>query len=451
MPFHWNKIAQKGVKKMRIVLSYFLMFLGLLLVMPAYPQTAGSLSLTIEEAVKLVLEHNYSLSEAEDAIAIFTARADESRSGFFPNMRMDLAYNRIGPVSEMEVPPFGSFKLYPANNYDFHAGVRQLLFDFKRTAEAVNLARSQIDTAVDRWDLIKRDLEYQTVQLFYGILFLQENIRVQEEHIKILNEHLETTKRKVQSGTATDLEVLNTQVRVAVVQNQKNDLENILEKQVILLHKLAGIDEKTELQFNGEFSHQPIPLGSEELVNSALTTRLEWRAVHNQIKVAEAQQQLASLHDKPSVNLNLLFGTKNGYMPNLNRLKLNFIAAIQADIPIFDGNLTSAMKAEASANLKAIQDRGKEIEDIIKSEVLQAISDIRTAELNLKLVEINIQQAKKALEYAKMRYEAGTITNLDLFDVEEAHSEAEFMRSQALYKFMLSKLALQRAVGKKLI
>jgi outer membrane protein len=61
--------------------------------------------------------------------------------------------------------------------------------------------------------------------------------------------------------------------------------------------------------------------------------------------------------------------------------------------------------------------------------------------------EVNILQAEKALEFARVRYEAGTITNLDLLDTEEAHSEAQFVRLQALYKFVVSRLALNRAVG----
>ena len=69
----------------------------------------------------------------------------------------------------------------------------------------------------------------------------------------------------------------------------------------------------------------------------------------------------------------------------------------------------------------------------------------------LKAVEINIEQAQKAMAFARARYEAGTITNLDMLDTEDALAEAEFAKLRALYQFVLSKLTLQRAVGDALV
>jgi outer membrane protein TolC len=39
------------------------------------------------------------------------------------------------------------------------------------------------------------------------------------------------------------------------------------------------------------------------------------------------------------------------------------------------------------------------------------------------------------------------VTNLDLLDTEDAYAQAELLRLQALFQFVLSKLTLQRAVG----
>lgn len=435
---------------MKIFVYGVLIPLYLSLTIPAYPQAASFDLLTVEDAVKLVLERNHSLQEAEHAIALFNARVEQNRSGFLPGIRANLSYSRIGPVTEIEIPEMGTFKLYPANNYDLHAGLRQLIYDSKRTEESVNLSRSQVEGAVDRWELLKRDLEFQTVQLFYSILFLQENIRVQADYVQVLNDHLLITQKKVDIGTATELDALNIQVRVVSAQNQKLDLENSLEKQVIALCRLIGIEEKTSLKLRGEFAYQPLRIEPDELVQNAWQKRLEARAVQNLIQSANIQYSLAGLLNRPSVSLNLLVGVKNGYLPNLNESRLNFVAAVQADIPIFDGHLSRSMKAEATANLKTIEDRNKELLEMIRAEVLQAISDVKTSEQKLHSVEINIQQAKKALDFAKTRYEAGTITNLDLLDTEQTYSEAEFIKLQALYKFVLSKLTLQRAVGNKL-
>jgi outer membrane protein len=431
---------------MRITISWALFFF-LSLTVQAHPQDAAFESLTLEDAIKLVLERNPSLQEAADAVAIFKARVEQNRSGSLPGARADVSYSRIGPVPAFTIPDFGSFQLFPANNYDLHAGVYQLIYDGKRTEDSVNLSRSQVDTAVDRWDLLKRDLTFQTAQLFYLILYLQEDLRVQDEHVQVLNDHLLTAQKKLSAGTATELDVLNTQVRLVSAQNLRLDLENSLEKQMITLRRLSGLEEKAELKLQGDFTYQALAVEPAEMIRQALEKRLEARAIQNLMTSAQIQFRLAGRHDKPSISLNFLFGVKNGYVPDINKMKLNFAAAVQADLPIFDGHLTRALRAEATANIKTIEDRNRDLEQMIRSEVLQAVSDVEASMQKVQSAEINILQAEKALEFARVRYEAGTITNLDLLDTEEAHSEAQFVRLQALYRFVVSRLALNRAAG----
>lgn len=413
-------------------------------------RAAQSDVLTLEDVLKIVLVHNSSLREAEDTIAAFKARVEEAKSALLPHAFGSASYTRLGPVPEIAIPGFGTFSLYPENNYDLHAGLRQLLFDFGRVRESVSLSRSQTEIADDRRELLRRDLEFQTAQLFYAVLFLQEDLRVQTDHIRILNDHLQLAQKKVATGTATELDTLNTQVRVVSAENMKLDLENALEKQVILLRRLMGSEERAPLTLRGEFKREPLSLDADSLVRTALQTRLEARAMQNQTQALRIQSQLADLSDRPTFNLDVLFGTKNGYFPNLNTMRLNYVAAVQADIPLFNGNLTRWMKAEAASNLKAAEDKTKDLEEMIRSEVLQAVADVGTSEQKLRSVEVNITQAQKALEYARTRYEAGTATNLDLLDTEDARSEAEFIRVRALYQFALSRLSLDRAVGNKI-
>jgi outer membrane protein len=421
------------------------------LALHGYAQADKPGALTVQETVQKVLARNSTLKEAEDAVAVIKARVDQLKSGLLPNVRGDASYSRIGPVEEFTFPGFGTFQLFPANNYDFHAGVRQLLYDGKRTKESIALAEAQVESAVDRWDLLKRDLTFQTVQLCDSILFLRESLKVQSDHVKALSDHLEIAHKKVAAGTATELEVLNTQVRVAAAQNQVVDLQNMVEKQTLGLQQLMKLGDQTPPELSGEFRYQPMSLDADELIRAALRQRPETRSFRNFMKSAEIEVRLASLTHLPVISANVLVGAKNGYIPNLNTVKLNFVAAVSASVPVFDGHLGRAQKMQAAANLKTIEDRNEEREEMIKIEVRQAISDVRASDRKLKAVEINIEQAQKAMAYARARYEAGTVTNLDLLDTEDAQTEAEFAKLRALYQFVLSQVTLQRAVGNPLV
>jgi len=411
------------------------------------PGREAPVVLTLEEAVTRVLARNPSLKEAQDTIAVFEAQVSQARSRLLPGVRGDLSYSRISPLQEITIPGFGTFQLYPADNYDVSAGVRQLVYDFDRTRKSVELAQSRVTGAADQWTILRRNLQFETARLFYSVLFLQDNIRVQRENLEVLDDHLAVARKKLEAGTATELEVLNTQVRIVAARDQVIDLENALETRVVVLRRLLGFSEQAPLVFQGEFAYQPPALEAEALVREAWEKRPENEAVRNQMRTAEIQARLARLFDRPSLSLNLMAGFKNGFIPNLNTWKFNYVAAVQADVPIFDGNLGRAKQAEAEANVKTIQDRTKDVADMIRAEVLQALADVKASREKLETVDVNVQRAGKALDYAKASYEAGTVTNLDLLDTEEARAQAELVRIRARYRLVLSGLALARAVG----
>lgn len=420
---------------------------GLLSSVRAGAQTPQPRALTLEEAVRTVLARNHSLKEAEDTVAVFEARVGQSRSRLLPQVRADLGYARLGPTEEIAIPGLGVYQLIAANNYDLHAGVSQLVYDFNRTKESVNLSQSQVSSASDRWEILRRDLAFQTSQLFCSIIFLQDNIRVQTETIRTLDDHLAVARKKLEAGTATELEVLNTQVRLVTAQSQVVDLKDAFAKQMLGLRRLMGIEDQTPLELRGEFAYEPQALDPEGLVREAGQKRPEMKSVQDMIRSADIQIRLAGLTDRPSLSVNASAGWKNGYLPNLDVWKLNYVAAVQADIPIFNGHLARSMKAEAEASLRTLQDRSRDIEGMVRMEVLQAAEDVKAAVQKLESVELNVVRAKKALEYARSRYQAGTVTNLDLLDTEDAYAQAELLRIQALFQFVLSKLMLQRAVG----
>jgi outer membrane protein len=435
------------MNKLRVCLA---LILGLRAAVALFPQQAPPRSITVEDAVRTVLERNHSLKEAEDAVAVFEARAAESRSRLLPQVRADLGYTRLGPTEEITIPGFGVYQLFPANNYDLHAGASQLVYDFNRTKEAVNLSQSQVTSAGDRWEILKRDLAFQTTQIFYSILLLQDSLRVQRETVKTLNDHLAVAGKKLEAGTATELDILNTQVRLTASQNQVVDLEDAREKQLLGLRRLLGFEDQAPLELRGGFKYEPTALDPEALVRQACQKRPEIKTVQDVIRTADIQVRLAGLADRPSLSVNFLAGWKNGYLPNLNFWKINYVAAVAANVPIFNGHLARSMRAEAEANIRTLEDREKDVEDMIRTEVLQAAADVKAAVEKLESVEVNVARAKKALDFARSSYEAGTVTNLDLLDTEDAYAQAELLRIQALYQFVLSRLALHRAVGEPL-
>ncbi len=412
----------------------------------AAAQTPFTGPLTVGDAIALVLARNPALVESSRSIDASRARAEQSRAGYLPTAEIEATYVLLAPVSVFDLPG-ESIKVFPFNNYDGHVGVHQTVFDFQKTSSQVTLADSRVTLAEDSREAVKRDLEVRTAETFYAILFLRRSIEVQNEQVKTLGEHLAITRKKAEAGTATQLDELTTQVRVAAAQNVKIGLENNLRTAEINLRRLAALPSDSPLDLRGEFAPASVPSNRDSLLAAALAGRIEARSAEDALASARAMEHAAGKNDAPSLGASVLYGVKNGYIPNLDVLRGNLVAAVDLRVPIFDGNRTSAMEEEATAALRAAESRKQEVGLMIQSDVDQAVSDLRAANDRVSVSQTNIEQADLAAANARLRYDAGSISNLDLLDAVTAVAQARLTNLQALYDIVSGTIRLRRATG----
>ncbi len=408
----------------------------------AHPATP----LTVGDAVALVLSRNPALAESAHAIEASRARAGLSRSGYLPTAEVEATYVFLAPVSVFDLPG-ESIKVFPYNNYDGHVGVRQTIYDFQRTSSQAGLADSRVTLAEDSREAVKRDLAVRAAETFYAILFLRRSIEVQQEQVRTLGEHLAITHRKAEAGTATQLDELTTQVRVAAAQNVKIGLDNSLRSAEIALRGLAALASNSPLDLRGDFTIAGPPPDRDSLLNSALAGRIEARTANDALASARALERAAGASDAPSLSASLAYGVKNGYIPNLDVLRGNVVGALSLRVPIFDGNRTGSMEEEATAAMRQAESRKLEVALMIQAEVDQAISDIRAANERISVSQTNISQADLAAANARLRYDAGSISNIDLLDAETAVAQARLTNLQALYDIVTGTIRLHRATG----
>jgi outer membrane protein len=407
-------------------------------------------TLTVEQAVQRVIQNHPAVVQANQDVYASEARVLQAETAKLPNAGLDVLYTRIGPVPQLYFPGLGDFKLYPENNYDAHIGGGYTVYDFGKANAAINATQSRVQSARDAVAITKSGLAYQTIRTFYAILFLEKSIHVTDEQIDALNQHLLTTQKKVESGTATSFDVLTTQVRVAAAQNQKVELENALHQQQIVLHQLLGIPAEQQVQLRGEFVMTPVSLNTDSLTQQAFTQREELKLARDAEQSAELQYKAVSFSAMPSLQANLAYGVKNGYIPNLDVLRGNWVAGVQLQVPIYEGSRTDHQEEEAHANILAEQAHVTDTERQVRSDVERAVSDIRAALNKLQISNLQVEQAKEAVSIARKRYETGSVTNLDLLDAETAESAAQLGSVQSLYNYVLSVYELKRATGEEL-
>lgn len=414
---------------------------------PARAQTTPSDTLTVEAVVHAVLAVHPAVQQAEEGVTASEARVLGAASAYYPEVDALGRYTRVGPTPSIDIGGGETFHLFPVNSYVANLGLRQTVYDFGRRSTSTALAKARVEGASEALDLTEMTLAYGTIRTFYSILYLEESLRIQRENVATFGEHLDAVRRKVEAGTATEFEVLTTQVRMARAQNLAVEIANQLEQQRLALWELLGISADSAPALVGELEVTPTDLDRAARVMAALAQRPEVRLARTAESGANLSRRLAALGNRPTVSLEVSGGWKNGYVPDLNTMTANFTAGVALDVPLFDGFRTRSEVAASEAELRGAEERTREVERHVTTEVEQAIADVRASEEKIGTAELQVRQAERALAMAQTRYTAGVITNLERLDVQTALAEARLQETRARLDFVLSRYALDRASG----
>ena len=403
-------------------------------------------ALTLDEALRMTREHNPKARQASEEVTAADAKVAESRSAWFPRISGKAGYRYIDPVSKIDMPT-GSMQFMPNNNYDARITAEMMIYDFGRTGSTVDLAKAGRNSATIMQDITLRDLSLATVQSFYSVLFLQEAVKVQQKEIAALQKNLDHMQKRYAEGAATRFDLLTTQVRLASAGNRKIDLESKLRNQEITLRRLCGLGEHAPLNLKGSFEIAAAGMDSDKLAASALDHRPEMMLARENLKAATSKKSLAVREFLPKVVGSASWGSTNGYVPDIEKMRTNVAAGVELQVPIFDGFRKSASLREAAAMKRSAEQARIDAEEMTRAEVQQSLNDLNSGREKIETTRLQVSQADLAAQHARIRYNNGLATTLDLLDAEAALAEAELANLQALYEYVLNAYSVRRASG----
>jgi outer membrane protein TolC len=411
-----------------------------------FAQPGKQNALTLDKAIQLTINNYPLIKQEQEKINAVDYKIEQQKSYYYPNIEGEASYSRIGPLPSFN---FGEEELIlaPANNYNLNVILNEEIYDFGKRGASVDLVNSYKQSASDNVDLVKSNLSYQTLMTFYSILFIEKSIAVKDTQIASLNAHLGETDKKIESGSATDYDALSTQVRISQAQSEKIELLNQQKQQQINLKQLLGVAQDTTLTIIGDFS-APSPISNiDSLINISFQKRSELKLAEDELNTSHLQEHVAGLGNAPSLNATLGYGIKNGYEPNLDALRGNWVAALSLKVPIFNGFLTKNQEGEAKVNSNVLVLNITTLKRNIISDVQEAASNLNSNLDKLNSTLTQVKFAEQTVQRAISRYDSGVGTNLDLLDAETSLAEARFFYLRDLYKSILSSYQLKKAVG----
>jgi outer membrane protein TolC len=407
-------------------------------------------SLRLKDIISLVVKNYPSVKSAEEALNNADARIGLAKTGYYPEVDITANFSNLGPVTKLTIPEMGTFQLYPDNNYSASVNYRQLVYDFGRTRQNIELENENKLIGEQALEQIKQKMSLYAVNNFYTLVFLQAAIKIKDEQLAALSKHLSYVEEMMATGSGTEYQILATKVKISTVESQKVDLIATLKSQQASLNSLIGNDQTINPVVKNELSVELPVIPSDSVLSYAFHNRDEVLINEKKTLLAELRYDLVKLQNKPVLSLMASGGAKNGYIPYLNKLTPNYVVGLGLRIPLFDGMKNKYNLSQAQSTVTSLSYESEFAKRNISNELYEAEAYMYAAEKKIGQFELQLAQALKAYSLAETSFKSGMITNLDLLDANTAVSESRLMLLKARIDYAASVYKLKAALGERI-
>ena len=426
---------------------------------------AESLKINLNDAINLALENNRSIEQSADDREIARWNLSASRRSFGPTFSWSMTANRIGGryyndrrkrrteyenMSDLQKNYFGyrlsDFPLYESENYN-SINLSFPIYSGGRLESQKKYAEFNLNSADLTLEDTRQQIKWQTAQAYFRVLQMSDLIKVRQEEIDNLKEHLQTVQTQYEVGTVAMNDVLATNVQLANSQQAMNTAQGNYQNAVAALNNLIGFSVDTEIIVQENLKYFVYGRSETECMEYALAHRPDGISAAYEVKKY-----------KESVN-----AAKAGYRPNISAVVQGSIygegvfkadheperwsAGVQMSWNLFDNHVTSAQVQQNKFALKKAESVAEQKIETIRLEVHTAFTNLKVAEKNIAVTSEALKKAEEQYLIARIRYEEGVDTNLNVMDSQEKLTQTRTNYFSALYTYNESVAQLDKAIG----
>lgn len=304
----------------------------------------------------------------------------------------------------------------------------------------IMVARSQLRRSeYDLRDQLLRLIE-QAELAYWSAIESRERLRVQEEFLKLREAALKRSQRELELGAISPLEIYRPQQEYASAEIQVTQFRYQLQQREDALRRFMGADldpEIRKLPIVLTETVSPVmdsqPLDREALVERALAKRPDLKAALQNLDIDDLNIRSASNRLKPDLRLTGQYSARGrggwfyeranvfgqsqivrtvpgGFSDALNQLfgfsLPTYAFGLTLTLPLRDRSAQADL-ADALVRKKTNSLRARSLEQQIRQEVLNAISQVESAKAGVQQARVALEFAQKDFEAEQKRYDLG--------------------------------------------
>ena len=430
---------------------------------------ADGVSLTLNEAIELALKNNRLIEQSEEDREVAKWNLSAVRRSSGPTLTWQSTFNHIGGrfyrvnyraakdrakaqnAEYMEDYGFApnNMNLYPNYNYEgFHSlSLRMPVYTGGRLENQREAARYSLNAADLTLENSRQTVKYQAAAAYYQVLQQESLVGVQEQAVELLQEHLRSVAIQYEVGTVAKSDVLATTVQLANSQQNLTTAQGNYQTAVARLNNVLGLPVDTEVAASDKIDFVKYGLSESDCLEYALNHRPDGIASAYAVKRAGADVSTAKSGYRPNVSAVVQGNTAGESYFNATHRSERWSMGLEMSWNIFDNGITSAQVQQYKAAERKAESQAQQQLETIQLEVHSAYINLKTAEKNIETTAAAVAKAEEEFAIAKVRYEEGVDTNLNVMNAQEKVVETRNNYYTALYNYNTSHAQLEKAMG----
>ena len=422
--------------------------------------TGGVKPLSFDDAIRMGIDHNLALIEAQKQEQRAKAQSLVSLQPLLPTVtaQADSGAHQInlaalgfsGSLLGKIAPEFPNF-----NFASFHTVVKVNVTD-----AMVNYSQTLFSLPnIDRYRAGKESVvaAYYSkmssrglVVLTVGNAYLQAlALGAQVDNAKALLQAdqvlLNQAVAEHEAGTAANLDELRARVQFQTQQQSVISAEVNFAKAKIALNREIGLPPEQEIQLTDAEPYAELTLMNiDEAKEVAYRSRQDYQGLQAQVRAAQYQRKAAKWERLPTLD----FQGDYGVTGVTGALYHGTFAAIGTlNVPIFQEAKFRGDSGVAGANLTNLTQQLAALKEQINQQLRDSILDVQSATELVRVARSNVELARKELEQTTERFEAGVDDNLPVVQAQATLADAETNLVNTTSQHNQAKLGLARNLG----
>lgn len=423
--------------------------------------THAQQAFTLKEAVEYGVKNHLSVKNAELDIIGAELTIKQIKASGMPqlNGQFSYTYNAIIPTQLLDAKNFDpnapdgavtKFKFGVPWAGQAGVGLNQLIFDatwlvgLKAAPVYRELARKGVTNS-------KIVLAENIAKAYYSVLVAEERGKILDLNIARIDSLIKEMKAMYKQGfiEKIDLDRLEVQRNNLLTETQK--VKNLIILSQTLLKFQMGLKLDTAIALTDKLSDtNTTALALTEYPSVDFSNRIEYSTLMVQRQLAKLDIERTQKGILPKFSFNGSFGAghSNTRFNPFERWFGSSALTLGINIPIYDSGLRRIQEQQQQIALTKLDQNALLLRESFDLQAQSASINLKNGLESLNIQQRNLELAQEVIRVTKIKYQAGTGSNIEVVNAESALKEAQTNYFAALYDVLIAKVDLDKSMGK---